>query len=102
MSDQKAFAQFPAAGGAAYHLIDIFMIEAIGQSSAPEGAVIFGATDRYYSVEVSQEELDRAGEPDAASWCLSLVTEVSQRHANAAVIYADDVPMNDEDDPFGK
>lgn len=80
MSDLKAFAKFPALGGeGAYQLIDIYQIEAIGQSTAPTAAVVFAiGTERFYQIEVPQEELDRAGEPDAASWCLSLVTKVAR------------------------
>lgn len=100
---QRAFAKFPNMGGG-YHLVDVFAIVAIGQSTAPTGAVLFGETERYYSIEVPQEELDRAGEPDAASWCLTLISDVS-RYGGRPLLQArsqDEVPMNDEDDDFGK
>lgn len=96
MSDLKAFAKFPAMsveGG--YHLIDIYQIEAISQSQVPTAAVIFGPTDRFYSVEVPQKELDRAGEADAAGWCLALISKVAQMGMG---IYA--TPEADDEDDF--
>ena len=93
MSDQKAFAKFPAAGGG-YQYIDIFAIEAIGQSVEPSGAVIFGATERYYQIVIPKDELERSGEPDAASWALSLVSKV----ARASMPHVDLGEADDEDD----
>jgi hypothetical protein len=108
VSDQKAFAKFPTTGGG-YQYVDIFAIEAIGQGGTQELATIFtSGSDRYYLVEVPQAELDRAKEPDAASWTLSLVSKVARAGmAGRFLGEADDeddftVPMNDEDDPFGK
>lgn len=100
---QRAFAKFPNDGGG-YQLIDVFAVVAIGQSNEPTVAVLFGETERYYSVVIDQAELDRAGEPDAASWCLTLISDVS-RYGGRPLLQArsqDEVPMNDEDDDFGK
>lgn len=76
---QKAFAKFPAMSSeGAYHYIDIFTIESIGQSATQTAAVIFTAgSDRYYTIEVSESVLAQAGEPDAASWALTLVSRVA-------------------------
>lgn len=101
MSDQKTFAKFPALGSeSGYQYVDIFQIEGIGQSTTPEAAVIFMiGSERFYQVMVDREELDRAGEPDAASWCLSLMTKISriaQRGYLAEAGQSDD--RDDEDD----
>ena len=77
MSDQKAFAKFPSPKGG-YQYLDIFVIEAIGQSTEPTLAVVFGATERFYQIEVTPAELERSGEPDAASWALSLVSKTAR------------------------
>jgi hypothetical protein len=93
VSDQKAFAKFPTVDGG-YQYVDIFAIEAIGQSAAPEIAVIFTVgSERFYQVEIGIQELDRSKEPDAASWCLSLVSKV----ARAGMPY---VPDSDDEDGF--
>jgi hypothetical protein len=92
MRDQKAFAKFPSTGGG-YQYVDIFTIEAIGQGGTPGLATVFTTgTERYYLVEIAQEELDRSGEPDAASWCLSLISKVARQ---ALSPYAE---ADDEDD----
>lgn len=78
MMNQKAFAKFPTTGGG-YQYIDIFTIEAIGQGGTTELATMFAVgSDRYYLVEIPTAELERAGEPDAASWCLSLISKVAR------------------------
>lgn len=78
MSEHKAFAKFPTTGGG-YQYVDVFAIEAIGQGGTPELATIFvTGSERYYLVEVLQPALDFAGEPDAASWCLTLMLKVAQ------------------------
>jgi hypothetical protein len=90
VSDQKAFAKFPTTGRG-YQYVDIFTVEAIGQGGTPELATIFtvGGSERYYLVEIPQADLDRAGEPDAASWCLSLISKVA-RQALSPYSEADD------------
>lgn len=102
MSDQKAFAKFPTTGGG-YQYVDIFAIEAIGQGGTNELATVFAAgSDRYYLVEVAQAELERAGEPDAASWSLALISKVA-RLANGSWRAGEDqydptAESDDEDD----
>jgi hypothetical protein len=79
VSDQeKAFAKFPAAEGrGSYHLIDIFTVEAITQSSEPTVCAIFcQGTDRFYQVAILN--LQQSGEKDAANWCLSLISRVAR------------------------
>lgn len=96
MSDQKAFAKFPTTGGT-YQYIDIYTIEAIGQSAAPEIAVIFsaGGSERFYQVEIGMTELDRAKEPDAASWCLALISKVARAGMPTAIDFGE---ADNEDD----
>lgn len=94
MSDQKAFAKFPSTGGG-YQYIDIFAIEAVGQGGTPELATIFvTGSERYYLVQVEASELERAGEPDGASWCLSLISKV----ARAGMPNVPSAEADDEDD----
>lgn len=96
---QKAFAQFPAMAGG-YQYLDIFTIEAIGQGLAKQAATIFiMGSERYYNVEISDEELAASGEPDAASWCLTLVSEVARR-GGAPLMQADQSDESDYED-FG-
>lgn len=100
MSDQKAFARFPTTGGG-YQYVDIFAIEAIGQGGTSELATIFTAgSDRYYLVEVSQDELDRSKEPDAASWCLSLVSKVARAGMPYVPRLTEDDEESDDEDGF--
>ena len=89
---QKAFGQFPALGGG-YQFIDVFTIEAIGQSLEPQAATIFcvGET-RYYNVEIPQAQLDKAGEPDAANWCLTLIGIITRKAgASTSTVHERDV-----------
>lgn len=80
MTNGMAFAQFPAADSEdGYHLIDIFTIEAISQSSEPTVAAIFTrGTDRFYQIAVPEEVFQQIGEKDAAGWALNLVSRVSR------------------------
>jgi hypothetical protein len=86
----KAFAQFPGAGNT-FFFIDIFSIEAIGQSQAPEVATVFMTSGAFYSIEVDLPTLEQAECAGAAEYAYGIVAQVAAMSAAAAKqVRADD------------
>jgi hypothetical protein len=98
---EKAFGKFPGGLKGEYFLIDVFTIEAIGQTDDARMAIIFCESGKFYRSNVELEELPE-GVADAASNALNIIAEVATMAARGGRPYDDEPPMNDEDDTFGK
>lgn len=96
----KAFAQFPGANDT-FFFIDIFAIEAIGQSQAPEVATIFMTSQTFYSIEVELETLKSAGCATAAEFAYATIAQVASAAAESPdALRSED--LGDEDEDFAE